>query len=53
MQSDKEMEQRMLMLQEQITRLTGVVPVTLLLGAAGGGGGVLVVAACPAAFTAT
>ena len=34
-------------------RLTGVVPVTLLLGAAGGGGGVLVVAAWPAAFTAT
>ncbi len=34
-------------------RLTGVVPVTLLLGAAGGGGGVLVVTACPVAFTAT
>ncbi len=37
----------------QEMRLTGVVPVTLLLGAAGGGGGVLVVAAWPAAFTAT
>ena len=43
----------MVLLPEQVRRLTGVVPVTLLLGAAGGGGGVLVVAACPAAFTAT
>ena len=43
----------MFRLRRGVPRLTGVVPVTLLLGAAGGDGGVLVVAACPAALTAT
>ena len=43
----------MLQLQQGKQGRTGVVPVTLLLGAAGGGAGVFVVAAWPAALIAT